>query len=207
MSKFALNSLAFATAVGAMLTPPPRAPPFVSDEGGIQFGRRRDSMKMTTGIKIGVVAVMATAWVFLGHGHALALDPSDVLTASTGQGCTLIPYDATRLSCVGENNGLHFAAACGSLACQKTAGGVTNTARKAAWQNCVARRTTINGNFSSTVTKLKKFKTGPIYKGWQQKSRAAVRTIITKIESGQPTHIAQLRSARDQVVNCNRFVD
>ena len=200
MSKFALNSIAFATAVGAMLTA-------TAASAAISIGRRRESMKTTTGVKIGVVAVMATAWISLGHGHALALDPSDALTASTGQGCTLIPYHATRLSCVAENNGLHFAAACGALACQQAAGGVTNTARKAAWQNCVARRTTINGNFSSTVTKLKKFKTGPIYKGWQQKYRRAVTTIITKIESGQPTHKAQLKTAQGQVVNCNRFVD
>lgn len=164
-------------------------------------------MKMTTRVKIGVVAVMATAWIFLGHGHALALDQSDVLTASTGQGCTLIPYDAARLSCVGENVGLHFATACGSPACQKTAGGVTNTARKAAWQNCVAKRTTINGNFSSTVTKLKKFKTGPIYKGWQQKYQTAVKTIITNIELGQPAHRAQLKTAKGQVDNCNKFVN
>ena len=200
MSKFALNTLAFATAVGAMLTA-------TAASAAIRIGRRRDAMKMTTGVKIGVVAVMATAWIVFGHGHALALDPSDVLTASAGQGCTLIPYDSTRLTCIAQNNGLHFAAACGALACQQTAGVVTNTARKAGWQNCVARRTTINGNFSSTVTKLKKFKTGPVYKGWQQKPRAAVRTIITNIELRQPTHSAQLTTAKGQVVNCNRFVD
>ena len=164
-------------------------------------------MKITIGVKIGVVAVMATAWIFLGHGHALALDKSDVLAASKQQGCSLIPYDAAHTACVDGNAGLHLATACNANGCQQSAGVDANALRKAAWQNCVAKRTQVNGAFKTTINKLESFKRGNIYKGWEKKCKDAVKEIIRKIKAGQPNHRAQSRNADGNVVKCERFVE
>ncbi len=162
---------------------------------------------MNISTKIGMVMLLAAAWTLLGQGHALALDLSDVVTASTGQGCKLIPYDTKQQLCVTENVGLHDPGACGARACQQTPTGTSNAARKAAWQNCVAKRTKINGYFSSTVKKLKNLQTGPQYGGRRQKYKMAVRTIIENIELGQRPHNTQLSTAKRELANCNNFVN
>lgn len=164
-------------------------------------------MKMNISTKIGMVMLLAAAWTLLGQTHALALDKSDVLTASGQQGCSLIPYDPARTACVDGNVGLHLVTACNASACQKSAGVDANTLRKAAWQNCVAKRTQVNGAFKTTINKLESFKRGNIYKGWEKRYKDAVKEIIRKIESGQQTHQTQLRNANANFAKCDRFVE
>lgn len=131
------------------------------------------------------------------------LDPSDVIKRSKLAGCQLIPYDSLRETCVNQNDGLHGATACGAPACQRSAGHAANVTRRDAWQNCVDRRTLINGAFNSTLSRISEFKKkSPVYKGWAQNAKTALATLVGKIEEGQPGHDQALDNAKETLATC-----
>ncbi|MBN6150477.1 hypothetical protein JR065_09000 [Xanthomonas sp. AmX2] len=131
---------------------------------------------------------------------------NDVIARAALEGCQLIPYDGKRQTCVDNNAGLHGATACDALACQRAAGIDANRLRLAAWQNCVNRRTLINGAFGSTVTNLEAFKRSPAYKGWGQKGKGAMATLLKKIGDGQPGHALALKNAKSTLSECEKIV-
>ncbi|MCC4601903.1 hypothetical protein JWH11_02195 [Xanthomonas melonis] len=131
---------------------------------------------------------------------------ADVIRRSQLEGCQLIPYDTRRSTCVDQNDGLHDASACGALACQQAAGAAANRQRLAAWQNCVDRRTLINGAFDNTLKDLDAFKKGPSYKGWKQQGKNAMAEVIRKIKLGQSGHAIALKNATSTLNDCKKIV-
>ncbi|MCL1526829.1 hypothetical protein A7D16_10615 [Xanthomonas nasturtii] len=138
---------------------------------------------------------------------SIDVSETDVIRRSKLKGCQLIPYDTKRSTCVDQNAGLHGPTACDALACQKAAGKDANRLRLAAWQNCVDRRTLINGAFDSTFRDLNSFKTGPSYKNWKQQGRSAMAALIKEIEDGQPGHALALKNATSTLNDCKKIAD
>ncbi|WP_114858768.1 hypothetical protein [Azospirillum brasilense] len=129
---------------------------------------------------------------------------SDFKTATTQNGCQLIPFADLRARCVEANNGLHAQDACSAPACQASAGVDENRRRQRAWSNCVDRRTATEKAFSDTLARFESLKKVEL-KGNQEPNKsykAAMETITGRIAAGQPGHAQALRDAKNTLAAC-----
>lgn len=137
-------------------------------------------------------------WLISGN-IAGAQDISDLTAASNAKGCNLIPYENTKTTCNDANANIHLQDSCDATSCSRT------TDHTSAWQKCVDNRGASNQAFQTAINRLtdakKNLWTGPRNKRYRDLATA----IINKIKLGQPTHVTELKKAKQNLTACQRI--